>query len=76
MCLAVPARVVQIKDCEAVVDVRGNRVGADMTLLRGVSVGDYVLVHAGFAIRRYEPDEAAEVLALLDEAFPEGAGGG
>ena len=68
----VPAKVVNLEGSSAIVDVRGNRVAADVSLLRRVAPGDYVLVHAGFAIRRYEPEEAAEVLALLDEAFPEG----
>jgi hydrogenase expression/formation protein HypC len=72
MCLAVPAKVVELEGPSALVDVQGNRVAADVTLLREVSVGDYVLVHAGFAIRRYEREEAEEVLALLAEAFPEG----
>ena len=72
MCLAVPAKIVEMQGPSALVEVSGNRLGADVSLLREVAVGDYVLVHAGFAIRRYEREEAEEVLALLAEAFPEG----
>lgn len=72
MCLAVPAKIVEMQGPSALVEVGGNRLGADVSLLREVAVGDYVLVHAGFAIRRYEREEAEEVLELLAEAFPEG----
>ena len=69
MCLAVPAKVVELSGDEAVVDVGGNRMRANVALLDGVSLGDYVLVHAGFAINKYNPDEAREILAVYDEYF-------
>jgi hydrogenase expression/formation protein HypC len=69
MCLAVPARVVELLDNEAVVDVRGNRMQADVSLLDDVRLGDYVLVHAGFAISKYDPVEARKTLAVYDEYF-------
>lgn len=69
MCLAVPAKVVQLSGDEAVVDIGGSRMQADVSLLEKVAVGDYVLVHAGFAINRYEPEEAREVLSVLKEYF-------
>lgn len=69
MCLAIPAKVVELTGDEAVVDVGGNRMHANVTLLDEVHLGDYVLVHAGFAINRYSPTDAREILAIYDEYF-------
>lgn len=68
MCLAVPAKVIALSGSVAVVDIGGNRRDANVALLPGVEIGDYVMVHAGFAISRYEPEDAEEVLRLLVEA--------
>ncbi len=66
MCLAVPARVVEITDEQSCrVDVGGSTLKINRVLLEDVEVGDVVLVHAGFAIEKYDPDTAAEVLDLL-----------
>lgn len=76
MCLAVPARVIEMDGLKARVDVLGNVRSADLTLLDEVRVGDYVLVHAGFAIQRLEPEDAEETLDLfreMGEAFGEKA---
>ena len=67
MCLAVPARVVSMEGSSAMVDVAGNRREADLSLLEDVRPGDYVLVHAGFAIGRYDEEEARATLALWRE---------
>ena len=67
MCLAVPARVIEMEGRKARVDVLGNVRPADLALLDEVKVGDYVLVHAGFAIQRLEPDDAEETLGLFRE---------
>ena len=67
VCLAVPARVIEMKGRKARVDVLGNVRSADLTLLDEVRVGDYVLVHAGFAIQRLEPEDAEETLDLFRE---------
>lgn len=67
MCLSIPARVVSLEGRTAIVDVAGNRREVDVSLLEKVSVGDYVLVHAGFAIGVYDESEAQETLALLKE---------
>ena len=69
MCLAVPAKVVELCDDDAVVDVGGNRMEANVCLLDDVQVGDYVLVHAGFAINKYDPVEAREILSVYEEYF-------
>jgi hydrogenase expression/formation protein HypC len=68
MCLAVPAKIVELTGSRAVVEVPGNRFAADVSLTPGVALGDYVLVHAGFAIERYTPEDAAIVLKLWEDA--------
>jgi hydrogenase expression/formation protein HypC len=70
MCLAVPARIVEIKGDDAVVDAMGNRWNIKLTLLPGVKVGSLVLIHAGFAISTIDEDEAKktwQLIAQLDE---------
>ncbi len=66
MCLAVPAKIVEIKGAQALVEVPGNRFSADVSLTPGVVVGDYVLVHAGFAIERYKESDALEILKVFE----------
>ena len=65
MCLAIPARIVELEGDNAVVDVMGNRFRAKTTLLSGVKLGDLVLVHAGFAISRVDDEEAKKTWQLL-----------
>lgn len=67
MCLAVPARIVQLEADNAVVDVMGNRFKAKTTLLEDVKVGDLVLVHAGFAISKVDEKEARRTWELLEQ---------
>ena len=67
MCLAVPARVTAIEKAKARVDFGGVTREADVSLVPDVAVGDYVLVHAGFAIQRLDRKEAEESLALFRE---------
>jgi hydrogenase expression/formation protein HypC len=67
MCLAVPARVIEINDQMAKVDILGNQTIANICVLDGVEVGDYVLVHAGFAIQKYDKQEGEENLKLVKE---------
>lgn len=67
MCLAVPGRIVSKEEAVGVIDVRGNRMRAGLLLVPEASVGDWVLVHAGFAITKITPEDAAETSALLDE---------
>ncbi len=68
MCLAVPAKVVEIVDEEnqiAKVDIGGVRRNISVALLEDVKVGDWVLVHVGFAIQKVDEEEAAQTLELL-----------
>lgn len=73
MCLAIPSRVVSIKDSIAVIDVDGVRREASLLLLDDVNVGDYVIVHAGFAINRIDEDAARETLKELRNLVDSGA---
>ncbi|MDA8083281.1 MAG: HypC/HybG/HupF family hydrogenase formation chaperone [Nitrospiraceae bacterium] len=66
MCLAIPSRIVQIDDFRAVVDVYGARREINLMLMpEEVSVGDYVLVHAGFALQKVEQESAQEALSMI-----------
>jgi len=66
MCLAIPARVEQIIDSgNAVVDFGGVRRPISLALVDDVSVGDYVIVHVGFALQKLDVEETERTLALL-----------
>ena len=67
MCLAVPARIIAIDGTRATVDLQGNRFEADVSLVPEAAVEDYVLVHAGFAIERYDEEDAKELLKIYEE---------
>ena len=68
MCLAIPALVVEILEQEqAIVDTGGVRKPISTALLDEVAVGDYVIVHVGFALSRLDPEEAAGTLKLFAE---------
>lgn len=67
MCLAVPARVASINGEEAVLDYGGVKRKANISMLSDVKVGDYVLVHVGYAISKMDEEEALETLKLWDE---------
>ena len=69
MCLSVPAKVIETDGASGKVDVGGNIVDVNFMMVEGVRVGDYVLVHAGFAIQKYEQEEAMATIALLKEVF-------
>jgi len=73
MCLAIPSKIVQLKDNNtAVVDTMGVRRQVSLDLLQEeVSVGDYVLIHVGFAIRKLDEEEAIKTLKLFEEIFEE-----
>ncbi|RLA83825.1 MAG: HypC/HybG/HupF family hydrogenase formation chaperone [Deltaproteobacteria bacterium] len=67
MCLGIPGKVVEINDDMAEVDFGGVRRRVSLMLCPEVKVGDYVLVHVGFAITRLEEEEAMETLRPLEE---------
>ena len=67
MCLAVPTRVLSVKGQQAEVELSGVRRRVSVALTPEVRVGDYVLIHAGFAINILDEQEAQETLALFEE---------
>lgn len=67
MCLAVPLRVCSIDGAMAEVEMGGVLLRVSLALTPEVQVGDYVLVHTGFAIARLDEQEALETLALFAE---------
>jgi hydrogenase expression/formation protein HypC len=73
MCLAIPSRVVSIDGMNAVVDVCGARRAANVMLLpEEVAVGDYVLVHAGFAMQKVDRDTAEQSLQFFSRLVDAG----
>ncbi len=69
MCLGVPMRILSINAEQAVVELGGVRREISLVLVDDYAVGDYVLVHAGFAISRIDEDIADETIALLHEKY-------
>lgn len=69
MCLSVPAKILSIKGDKARVSLGGAEYNAALNLLDDVKVGDYVLLHSGFAIQKIDEEEAMETLQLLDEVI-------
>lgn len=67
MCLGVPMRVVEIDGQMAVAEITGVRRSVSLQLVDDVKVGDYVIVHAGFAIQVLDEAEALETIRLLQE---------
>lgn len=74
MCLAIPMQVVEIEEDRGMVEQGGVRRPVDLRLLEEVNIGDYVIVHAGFAISRLDTEEAEETLRLFAELIEEQEG--
>lgn len=68
MCLAIPSKITRIENEMATIDVDGVKRSASLMLLEDSAVGDYVIVHAGFAIKRLDEESAMETIRLLREA--------
>ena len=69
MCLALPVKVVELRDGDqAVVDLGGVRKEVSLALVEGVTVGDYVILHVGYALTRLDPAEAERTLATFAES--------
>jgi hydrogenase expression/formation protein HypC len=69
MCLAVPGKIKKIDGRLAEVDFSGVTREAALDLLSDVQVGDYILVHAGYAIQKLDEKEAQETIRLLIEVY-------
>ncbi len=70
MCLAIPSRIISKDEMMAVVDSHGTRLKVSLLLLpEEVEVGDYVLVHAGFAIQKVDKEAADTALRFIEEIY-------
>ena len=65
MCLGIPMKIIEIRGDEGVVEAGGLRRKANFSLIKGPKIGEYVLLHAGFAIERVKEKEAQKTLKLL-----------
>jgi hydrogenase expression/formation protein HypC len=66
MCVAVPAKIITISDNTALIDSMGVGKKIDISLVPEVCIGDYVIVHAGFAIQIVDSEEAQKILELFE----------
>lgn len=67
MCLGIPMKVVKIKDGFAEVETGRLLRAVNIQMLSGIRQGDYVIVHAGFAIQKVDPEKARDSLKIIDE---------
>lgn len=67
MCLSIPAKVESIQDDMAIVSVGGTTYNASLQMLDDVKIGDYILMHTGFAIQKLSPEDAEESLKVFEE---------
>ncbi|MEI6060767.1 MAG: HypC/HybG/HupF family hydrogenase formation chaperone [Bacteroidota bacterium] len=67
MCLAIPAKVLSVEGSSAVVSIEDVEYTASLLLLDDVKPGDYIMLHAGFAIQKVDAEEAAFTLQLLQD---------
>lgn len=68
MCLAIPVKVIEVgPDESALVDLGGVKKQISLALLSDVQVGDYVILHVGYALTKVDPEEAEKTLALFAE---------
>ena len=71
MCLGIPGKVIKINDTVAKVDITGAIKEANLMLVDDIKVGDYVIVHAGFAIHKVNEREAQETIKILHALIEE-----
>lgn len=67
MCLSIPAKVESIEGEMAVVSVGGTTYNASLQMVEDIKIGDYVLLHTGFAIQKISEDEALQTLKIFEE---------
>lgn len=67
MCLAIPAKVIEINNNMAKANMNGVFVKASLDLLEDVHIGDYILIHTGIAIEKIDEQEAMATLKLVEE---------
>lgn len=71
MCVAIPCKVINMDGNKAIVDAGGAQREINIMLIENLSVDDYVLVHAGFAIAKVEKETAKDTLSLLESYLAE-----
>ncbi|MBI1913104.1 MAG: HypC/HybG/HupF family hydrogenase formation chaperone [Deltaproteobacteria bacterium] len=69
MCLGIPGKIIEINGSTAKVDIAGTRKEASIKLMEDVKVGEFVIIHAGFAIEKVDEQKARETLELIDEVI-------
>ncbi len=67
MCLSIPGKVISVENDKAIVSVGGTEYETSLQLLEDVDVGDYLLIHTGFALQKISEEEAIETLRLFSE---------
>ncbi len=68
MCLAIPAKVIEVDESnQGKIDYLGTKVKSNFALIENIEVGDWVIVHAGYAISKLDEEEAQETLSLIRE---------
>jgi len=72
MCLAIPAKLVEINGNDGKVEIGGTLVKIALDLVDDMNVGDYVIVHAGFALEKIDEEEAVKRLSIFEELAREG----
>jgi len=67
MCLAIPMKLIKIEGDKGEVELSGVKKEVSLTLLKKVEIGDYLIIHAGFAIEKLNEEEAKKTLAIWEE---------
>jgi hydrogenase expression/formation protein HypC len=67
MCLAIPCKIIEIVEHRALIEKSGNWLDIDISLVPDAAVGDFIIIHAGMAIQKYDSQEAAATIALIQE---------
>ena len=74
MCLAVPMKLIEKEDKNGVVEIDGVKRNVNLSLIENPRIGDYLIVHAGFAIQTLDEEEAKENIKLIKEMWEIGGG--
>ncbi len=75
MCLAIPMEIKTIDGNQAVAEAGGIRKEVRLDLIAGAEIGDYILIHTGYAIEKLDPAEALETLELIKQVYRAGMTG-
>lgn len=75
MCLGIPMKIIEMEGQEAVAEAGGIRKRIRLDLLEGVRMGDFVLIHTGYAIEKLDPEEAKVTLELIKQVYRAGMTG-